>query len=135
MAKRSAKVEAAVDKYVTAEKLKATSKEARVIAEKADKRISKMSAVSFAATYFTPAKKRAGLAKKSTRKKAAPAKAARPAVRRKRGLAGRALARQLVQQRDSRVKALSASKDADAAYELGASIDQHLDEIDAALKG
>ncbi len=127
MAKRSAQALTAVEKTLK-KKPKADTAELRAVAEKADGSIKKLNPRSFNARYLLPTRRKLGLLKKSTKRKMrkkVPAKQARPKVRRRtagrrRRLSGRALARRLVQERDSLVQdTLVSGTDQHAAYELG----------------
>ncbi len=142
MAERSAKALAAVEKVLKTTP-KADSAELRAAAEKADASIKKLNPRSFNARYLLPTRRKLGLLKKSTKRKTrkkAPAKRGRPKGRSRttgrRRLHGRALARRLVQERDRLVQdTLVKGTDQDAAYELGAGIDEYLDQLQAALRG
>ena len=142
MAKRSAKALAAVEKALK-KKAKAGTDELRAAAEKADASIKKLNPRSFNARYLLPTRRKLGLLKKSTkrkRRKKVSAKQGRPKARRRptgrRRLQGRALARRLVQERDRLVQdTLVQGTDQEAAYELGAGIDEYLDKLQVALRG
>ncbi len=142
MAGRSEKALAAVKKALK-KSPKADSAELRAAAEKADASIKKHNPRSFNARYLLPTRRTLGLLKKSTkrkkRKKAAVKQARPKASLPKAGrprLQGRALARRLVQERDRLVQdTLVKGSDQDAAYELGAGIDEYLDKLQAALRG
>ena len=143
MAERSAKALAAVEKVLKTTP-KADSAELRAAAEKADASIKKLNPRSFNARYLLPTRRKLGLLKKSTKRKTrkkAPAKRGRPkgprrTTGRRRRLHGRTLARRLVQERDRLVQdTLVKGTDQDAAYELGAGIDEYLDQLQAALRG
>ncbi len=142
MAERSAKALTAVEK-VLKKTPKADTATLRAAAEKADASVKKINPVSFNARYLLPTRRKLGLVKKSTKKKGRKktrAKKGRRTVTRgvsKRSrLHGRALARRLVQERDHLVQdTLVKGTDQQAAYELGAGIDEYLDKLQAALRG
>ena len=141
MAERSAKALAAVEK-VLKKTPKADPAALRAAAEEADASIKKLNPRSFNASYLLPTRRRFGLLKKSTKRKGrkkARATQGRPKAPRRtsaprRSLHGRALARRLVQDRDRLVQdTLVKGTDQNAAYELGAGIDEHLDRLQEAL--
>ena len=143
MAERSAKALAAVE-AVLKKTPKADTAALRAAAEKADASIKKLNPRSFNARYLLPTRRKFGLLKKSTkrkvRKKARAARGRPKAPRRttagRRSLHGRALARRLVQDRDRLVQdTLVKGTDQNAAYELGASIDEYIDQLQEALRG
>ena len=142
MAERSAKALAAVQR-VLKKRPKADTAALRAAAEKADASVKKLNAVSFNARYLLPTRRKLGLVKKSTkkkrRKKTRAKKGRRTVTRRvtdRSRLHGRALARRLVQERDHLVQdTLVKGTDQQAAYELGASIDEYLDKLQVALRG
>ena len=141
MAERSTKALAAVER-VLKKTPKADTAALRAAAEKADASVKKLNAVSFNARYLLPTRRKLGLVKKSTKKKGRKktrAKKGRRTVTRvtdRSRLHGRALARRLVQERDHLVQdTLVKGTDQQAAYELGASIDEYLDKLQVALRG
>ena len=128
MAKRSEK-ERALKRKKNAEPA-----ELRAAAEKADASIKKLQPRSFNAQYVLPSKRKLGLThKRASKKKTVKKKATRRPART--GLKGRARARQLIRERDLQVRRILLSgKDPEAAYQLGAGIDDFIEKIEKALK-
>ena len=134
MAKRSQKAIAAVERVLKRKK-DAKPAELRAAAEKADASVKKLQPRSFNAQYVLPSKRKLGLTHKRTSKKKTVKKKKTTRRRVTRGLTGRDRARQLVRERDLQVKRILLSgKDQEAAYQLGAGIDDFIGQIENALK-
>ena len=134
MAKRSQQALAAVEATLKRKK-DANPKELRAAAEKADGSVKRLKPRSLNAQYVLPSKRRLGL----TATPASPKKVARKKKTARRrvsgGATGRERARQLVRERDLQVrKVLVSGKDQEAAYQLGAGIDDFVEQIAQALK-